>query len=157
MVEFWAPWCVPCKIMSPLLDKVGADYRDKVEIIRLNADQNPELARALRIMGIPTLLGFRQGHEVMRRTGAQNETGLRAIFEALYLEKPYFPGPAPLDRLLRLVASIGLGILGWVNGWSYILFGVAALVLFSAVYDRCPVYRALAPRLAGFFRRLVSS
>lgn len=157
VVEFWAPWCVPCKIMSPLLDKVSADYQDKVEIIRLNADQNPELARALRIMGIPTLLGFRNGREVIRRAGAQNEVALRAIFEALYLEKPLIQGPAPLNRLLRLAVGLALGVFGWLNEVNYILLGAAALIFFSAVYDRCPVYRVIAPRLAGFFQRLISS
>ena len=157
MVEFWAPWCVPCKVMAPLLDKVGAEYRDKVELIRINADQNAELARTLKIMGIPTVLGFRNGHEVFRRTGAQNETALRATFEALFSEQPLILGPAPLDRLFRLAAGLVLGVFGWLNGVNYLLLGVAALLLFSAVYDRCPLYRAIAPRLTKFFQRLVSS
>lgn len=157
IVEFWAPWCGPCRIMTPVLKKVGAEYQGKVDLIRINADESPELVRSQRVMGIPVIIGFRGGREVVRRTGAQNEAGLRDFFDALYLEKPFIQGLTPISRLFRLVAGLVLVILGSITGWNYLLIGIAAVIIFSAVYDRCLIYRAIAPRVTGFFKRLLSS
>ena len=72
IVDIWAPWCGPCRTLSPRLAQVSDAYAGQVDVWKINADEEPELARALKIMGIPTLLMFHDGKEVARRTGLQS-------------------------------------------------------------------------------------
>ena len=69
IVEVWAPWCGPCRAMAPALDKAAAEYADRVPLWRINADEDAASVKALRVMGIPTLIVFREGVEVNRRSG----------------------------------------------------------------------------------------
>jgi thioredoxin 1 len=153
VVEFWASWCGPCKAMAPGLKAVSQEMNGRVRLWKINADENPEVLKALGVMGIPTMIGYKSGKQVARRTGALPADGIRAFFEAV--EK----GEAPqtrlttFDRVLRLVIALAFIILGTVNGINYWLLAIGGIVLFSAVYDRCPIYKAVSARVKALFKR----
>jgi thioredoxin 1 len=151
VVDFWAPWCDPCRMIDPIMKKLGQSYDDRVDVWKVNADEQPELLQKLRIYGIPTLVAFNQAQEVSRRTGAASQETLATLFEAaLSGEKPVQVGPASPDRILRLLAGSALFVLAVVNnfsGWYLLLAGIGIGIAFSAVYDRCPIYKAVSGRL----------
>ncbi len=151
VVDFWAPWCGPCRMIDPIMKRLGESYTGRVDVWKINADEQPELLQKLRIYGIPTLVAFHQGEEVSRRTGVASQEMLATLFEAaLSGEKPVQMGPAPLDRILRLLAGSALFVLAVVNnfsGWYLLLAGVGGVITFSAIYDRCPIYKAVTGRL----------
>lgn len=72
VVEVWAPWCGPCRAMAPVLEEVAREFAGKAQVVKLNADNNPELVKQFKVMGIPTLLFFSHGKLVDRKTGAQS-------------------------------------------------------------------------------------
>ena len=121
---------------------------------QINADEHPELLRALGVLGVPTLLLYQGTTEITRRTGAQPLDTLRTLFQAAYSgEAPPQPALQRSERLLRLAIAAVLLALGMANGSIPVLLVAAGLVAFSAVYDRCPVWQALAPRLKALFRQ----
>ncbi len=147
VVEFWAPWCMPCRAMSPVLEQMEREFEGRVKLWRINADEEIGLLRHLKVYGIPTLLGYQQDYEMIRVTGAQSADNLRKLFEALAQGTPFQQGLALRDRLLRLTAGVAVVALGWWSASSLLLMVLGGIIMFSAVYDRCPVYRAIAPRL----------
>ena len=76
IVDFWATWCGPCRMLSPLLDEVEAEMADKVEVVKVNVDDADEIAMRFRIMSIPTLLFFKNGAIVDRSVGAMPKSAL---------------------------------------------------------------------------------
>jgi thioredoxin 1 len=70
LVDFWAPWCGPCKTIAPVLEDIARDYSDKLVVVKVNTDENPAWAGQLGIMGIPTLLLVKQGEVADRMVGA---------------------------------------------------------------------------------------
>ena len=70
LVDCWAPWCGPCKMVAPMMGQLAAEYAGRVKIAKLNTDDNPATASQYRIQSIPTLLFFKNGHEVNRLVGA---------------------------------------------------------------------------------------
>jgi thioredoxin len=71
LLDLWAPWCAPCRAMTPVLEEVSAKLGGRVRVAKLNVDQNPETAARLRIQGVPTLVVFKDGLEVDRMIGAR--------------------------------------------------------------------------------------
>jgi thioredoxin 1 len=69
-VDFWAPWCGPCLYVSPIIDQLAKQYEGKVKFVKVNTDENPDIAGSLGIQGIPTLIIFNGGKEVERVVGA---------------------------------------------------------------------------------------
>ena len=147
VVDFWAPWCGPCRAVEPILKRVGGEYTGRVDVWKVNADEHPQLLRQLRIYGIPTLVGFKAGQEVARQAGVGSPQALSALFEAaLSGEKPANPGLGLTERLLRLATGAALVLLAYTGGFSgfnLVLAGIGGLVMFSAVHDRCPVWKAI--------------
>ena len=146
VVDLWAPWCGPCRMVKPILEKLAAEYHDRVDLWQLNADQNQEILRELNVSAIPTLIVYRGGNEVARYIGAKPAAELKALFETLSTGGD--PSPAGLalgDRLIRLGLGIAMAALGWTwnSGTNWILLVIGGLLLFSAVYDRCPIWKAL--------------
>lgn len=76
LVDFWAEWCGPCKMIAPVLDGIAADYRDKMVVGKLDVDANPKTATAFSIMSIPTLLLFRDGQKIASFVGYQPKSVL---------------------------------------------------------------------------------
>lgn len=70
VVDFWAEWCGPCRMVAPILDEVSEELGDKLKIVKLNVDENPETASKYGIMSIPTLLLFKDGQMKSRQVGA---------------------------------------------------------------------------------------
>lgn len=70
MVDFWAPWCGPCRAVAPILEDLATEYEGKIKIAKVNTDENPQYAGQLGVMAIPTLIIFKNGKEVDRIQGA---------------------------------------------------------------------------------------
>ncbi len=157
VVDFWAPWCLPCRAIGSVVEKLGGEYAGRVDLWKVNADEQPDLLRSLRIFGIPTLIAYHDGQEVGRRTGAASTTVLSSLFESARSgTRSERKGPAFADRFLRLgagLALVGLAILSGLSGAHLLLAGPGAVIMFSAVYDRCPVYRMASMRLKELFYR----
>jgi thioredoxin 1 len=77
IVDFWAPWCGPCKMVAPILDKLAMEYAGKVVIAKVNTDDNPEWAGKYGVQGIPTMLFIANGKVIHRQVGALPERMLR--------------------------------------------------------------------------------
>ncbi|MGB2705770.1 MAG: thioredoxin [Candidatus Omnitrophota bacterium] len=69
LVDFWAEWCMPCRMISPIIDELSEDYKEKIKIAKVNVDNNAELATDLQILSIPLLILFKDGKEITRITG----------------------------------------------------------------------------------------
>jgi thioredoxin 1 len=76
LLDVWAPWCLPCRGMAPVLDEVASSLAGRVRVAKLDVDKNPEAAARLRILGIPTLVVFKDGREVTRMIGARGKDDL---------------------------------------------------------------------------------
>ncbi|MCB5162915.1 thioredoxin TrxA [Marinomonas algarum] len=76
IVDFWAPWCGPCKMIAPVLEEVAAEYAGKVKVVKLNVDENQETAPKYNVRGIPTLLVVKGGEVVATKVGAVSKSQL---------------------------------------------------------------------------------
>ncbi len=156
VVDFWAPWCAPCRMMNPVLESMGKKYQDKIDVVKINSDESPDLIRKLGVMSIPTLMGYLHGQVAFRRIGVQPTVEVERLFASL-AGNVYQPGSIMgKTRLLRAGLGFGLIAIGIFTGPLYWLIGVGGLVLFSAIYDRCPIYKAVAPRIIQFIKRFIS-
>ena len=83
LLDLWAPWCGPCRMIAPVVDKLAEKYNDKMKFCRLNVDENPQTAAKYRIMSIPTLLFFKGGEAVDTVVGAVPERVLQPKIDSL--------------------------------------------------------------------------
>ena len=73
LVDFWAEWCGPCKMVAPILDEISQEHGEKVQITKLNVDDNPDVARRFDVMSIPTMIVFKDGEPTKRLVGARGK------------------------------------------------------------------------------------
>jgi thioredoxin 1 len=83
IVDFWAPWCGPCRVIAPVLEDMAKQHAGKLLVAKVNTDENPEWAMKYGVQGIPTLLFLHQGKLIERQTGALPPPALKAKAEAL--------------------------------------------------------------------------
>lgn len=83
IVDFWAPWCGPCKQLTPVIEKVVRSYKGKVRLVKINIDEHPAIAGQLRVQSIPTVYAFRDGRPIDGFAGAQPESAIKAFVERL--------------------------------------------------------------------------
>lgn len=83
LVDFWAPWCGPCKMIGPILEKLAGVYGDKIKIVKMDVDANKETSSKLNIRGIPTLTIFKDGKQESTKVGALSEAQLKAFIDSV--------------------------------------------------------------------------
>ncbi len=81
VVDFWAPWCGPCRAIAPILDKLAGEYEGRLTIAKVNTDEQIRWASQFGIQGIPTLIVFKNGQEVERLVGSRPESAYRDVFD----------------------------------------------------------------------------
>ena len=99
VVDFWAPWCAPCRALGPILEKLEAEYGGRFRLAKVNLDENPSLAEALGVRSIPAVFGFREGRPVAQFVGAQPEREVRAFIERL-LPSPHQKSLGQAEQLI---------------------------------------------------------
>ncbi|WP_370578925.1 thioredoxin TrxA [Snodgrassella alvi] len=82
LLDFWAPWCGPCKMIAPILDELALAYQGKLKIVKLNVDENQDTPAKFNVRGIPTLMIFKDGASVATKVGALNKGQLEAFINA---------------------------------------------------------------------------
>jgi len=148
VVQFHAPWCGPCKALSPRVDAMEKEFEGKVDVVRIDIDQEPDLAREAGVRGVPTLAVFRDGAEVRRHVGSLDPSGLRVLFAS---GSDPLQAAAPVGRpAWHLAARFGGGVAlvlaasafpaaDWLRWPGYGL-------LFWAMTEMCPSCRAPGQR-----------
>jgi thioredoxin 1 len=146
VVDFWASWCVPCRMTKPILEKLAREYNDKIEFMPIDADTSREVLEHFKVIDIPTVLTLHNGKVNGRVTGAQNEASYRAMFEALADGKEVKIPMTSFDRMLRLGAGMLFAAVGFSTG-NWLVLGIGGVIAFLGIYDRCPIWRALTNML----------
>ncbi|MDH3531488.1 MAG: thioredoxin TrxA [Gammaproteobacteria bacterium] len=82
LVDFWAEWCGPCKMIAPLLDEAATEYADRMSVVKLNVDENPNIAQKFGIRSIPTLILFKDGAVQAQKLGAMSKSQLTEFLES---------------------------------------------------------------------------
>jgi len=82
LVDYWAPWCGPCKMVAPILDEVASEYAGRVKIVKVNVDDNPATAQKFGVRGIPTLSLFKGGSIEATKVGALSKSQLTAFLDS---------------------------------------------------------------------------
>lgn len=82
LVDFWAPWCGPCKMLAPLLEEISSEYQGKLSIVKLDTDVNKQIPAKFTVRGIPTLIIFKDGQAVANHSGVMPKSELKAFINS---------------------------------------------------------------------------
>jgi len=82
MIDFWAAWCGPCRMISPTVEELAKEYGGKIKVMKLNTDENPEIASRYKIMGIPTVIFFKDGNMLDQIVGVVPKQNLKAKIDS---------------------------------------------------------------------------
>ena len=153
IVDFWAPWCGPCKQLTPVIEKVVKSYGGKVRLVKINTDEHPGIAGQLRVQSIPTVYAFHDGRPVDGFAGAQPESTIRAFVDRLIGDQEQADINAVLatadDALeagdLQSAAEIYAAVLGEDQQNAQALAGLARCYLKSGDVTRAEQTLALVP------------
>ncbi len=137
---------------KPILEKLAKEYDGKVEFVPVNADESREVLEQFKVYGIPTVITLRDGREVGRVTGAQNEANYRAMFEALAEGKEVKVPITSFDRMLRLGAGAIFVVMGMSTS-NWLVAGIGGIIAFMGIYDRCPIWQAITGMFKGMFKK----
>ena len=96
LVDFWAPWCGPCKTLTPVIEKIVNEYQGRLALVKINVDENQELAAQMRVQSIPMVVAFKNGAPVDGFAGALPESQLREFINKLFEGEE-----SPLEKLLN--------------------------------------------------------
>ncbi|HJU03911.1 MAG TPA: thioredoxin [Nitrospiraceae bacterium] len=83
MVDFWAVWCGPCQMVAPIVDELAGEYTGKLKVMKLNTDENPEIAGRYQVMSIPTIVFFKNGQPAEKLIGARPKRQFKEIIDTL--------------------------------------------------------------------------
>ncbi|HET8579633.1 MAG TPA: thioredoxin [Nitrospiraceae bacterium] len=83
MVDFWAVWCGPCQMVAPIVEELASEYAGKLRVMKLNTDENPEIAGRYQVMSIPTILFFKNGRPVEKLVGARPKRQFKEVIDSL--------------------------------------------------------------------------
>jgi len=147
VIEFWATWCVPCRTMTPALEKTAHQFEESVELMRVNADEHPQALKDFGILGIPSIVVVSAGREITRHTGALNLSQLQVLFDAATNHQEILIPPSNGQRVLRIGAGLAIALIGNLWGPALPLYLIGAALIFSGLYDRCPIYKMLYPMI----------
>ncbi len=81
LVEYWAEWCGPCKMLAPVLSELAAEHSGELKVVKMDTDRNPRTAQSQRIMGVPTMILYRNGQAAASLIGARSKTAIWQVFE----------------------------------------------------------------------------
>jgi thioredoxin 1 len=94
LVDFWAAWCGPCRLVAPEMEKLAEKYEGAIDVVKVNVDENPQISYSFQIMSIPTIAFFRPGEQPMGVVGFRPADALEAQFGLAAYAKPAEPAPA---------------------------------------------------------------
>lgn len=138
VVQFHAPWCGPCRALSPRIDQAAGEFAGDVEVVRIDVDREPDLAREAGVRGVPTLVAFHGGAEVSRHVGSLDPEGIHRFFRTALDPslRPASTGPAWWHLPAKFVVAAGLlAVAGavpgleWLRwpGWAFLAWGMSGL------------------------------
>ncbi len=139
IVDFWAPWCGPCKQLTPTLEKAVREAKGKVRMVKVNIDENPEIAQQLRIQSIPTIYAFKGGRPIDGFQGALPESQVKEFIKRI--TGGAAGGPSPIDAALEQAkAALDAGDAGTASAiYGQVLAHEAGNVVAAAGLARCYV------------------
>jgi thioredoxin 1 len=84
LVDFWAPWCGPCKMLSPIIEEISSEYNGKAKVFKVNSDENAELSKRFQITSIPCLILFKNGEVFQRIVGFRAKSDIKKIIDSSF-------------------------------------------------------------------------
>ncbi len=147
VVDFWASWCGPCSLVRPIIASLKNEFKGRVDVWEVNADDAPDLMRTYGVMSIPTLIVFESGREVERYVGARPAGFYTYVFKKLAESDvlPHDP-PAPGIRIMMLVGGLLMTFYG-LDGGLYYIAAAGGLLLLTTFFEPVSIYKQLEARL----------